>query len=144
MKDIELNLTECEQIEGYPFLYLMSDGKVYNSNSKRFIGGKHYYDTETNKYVNLVSLKRKMSNGVDLSGFKPIPEFPRYLINENGTIYGTKNNIIMKTVLNRGGYEKICLRDDTGKRHLRSVHHLVLSVFNEPEYKRIVSIIRNI
>ena len=137
MKDIKLNLAECEQVEGYPFLYLLPDGRVYNANSKRFIGGKHYYDVEADKYVNLVSLKRKMSNGVDLSGFKPIPEFPKYLIDENGTIYGTKNNIVMKAVLNRNGYEKICLRDDTGKKHLKSVHHLVLSAFNEPEYRRL-------
>ena len=137
MKDIKLNLAECEQVEGYPFLYLLPDGRVYNANSKRFIGGKHYYDVEADKYVNLVSLKRKMSNGVDLSGFKPIPEFPKYLIDENGTIYGTKNNIVMKAVLNRSGYEKICLRDDTGKKHLKSVHHLVLSAFNEPEYRRL-------
>ena len=137
MKDIKLNLAECEQIEGYPFLYLLPNGKVYNANSKRFISGKHYHDAETDKYVNLVSLKRKMSNGIDLSGFKPIPEFPKYLIDENGTIYGTKNNIVMKAVLNRGGYEKICLRDDTGKKHLKSVHHLVLSAFNEPEYRRL-------
>ena len=137
MKDIKLNLAECEQIEGYPFLYLLPDGKVYNANSKRFIGGKHYHDAETDKYVNLVSLKRKMSNGVDLSGFKPIPEFPKYLIDENGTIYGTKNNIVMKKALDRGGYERITLRDDTGKRHFRPVHQLVLSAFNESEYKRL-------
>lgn len=137
MKNTELNLTELEQIEGYPFLYLLPDGRVYNSNSKRFIAGKHYHDVETDKYVNLVSLKRKMSNGVDLSGFRPIPEFPKYLIDENGTIYGTKNNIVMKKVLDRGGYERICLRDDTGKKHLRSIHHLVLSAFNESEYRRL-------
>ena len=137
MKNTELNLTEREQIEGYAFLYLLPDGRVYNSNSKRFIAGKHYHDVETDKYVNLVSLKRKMSNGVDLSGFRPIPEFPKYLIDENGTIYGTKNNIVMKKVLDRGGYERICLRDDTGKKHLRSIHHLVLSAFNESEYRRL-------
>lgn len=137
MEDIKLNLAECEQIEGYPFLYLLPDGRVYNSNSKRFIGGKHYYDIEADKYVNLVSLKRKMSNGVDLSVFKPIPEFPRYLINENGVIYGTKNNIIMKTTFDKGGYERITLRDDTGKRHFRTIHQLVLSAFNEPEYRRL-------
>lgn len=137
MKNTELNLAELEQIEGYPFLYLLPDGRVYNSNSKRFIAGKHYHDVETDKYVNLVSLKRKMSNGVDLSGFRPIPEFPKYLIDENGTIYGTKNNIVMKTVFDKGGYKRICLRDDTGKKHLRSVHHLVLSAFNESEYRRL-------
>nr|DAS66319.1 MAG TPA: homing endonuclease [Bacteriophage sp.] len=137
MEDIKLNLTECKQVEGYPFLYLLPDGKVYNSNSKRFIGGKHYHDKETDKYVNLVSLKRKMSNGIDLSGFKPIPEFPKYLINEYGTVYGTKNNITMKTFFDKGGYERITLRDDTGKKHTRSIHHLVLSTFNESEYKRL-------
>lgn len=137
MEDIKLNLAECEQIEGYPFLYLLPDGRVYNSNSKRFIGGKHYYDVEANKYVNLVSLKRKMSNGVDLSGFKPIPEFPKYLINEYGTVYGTKNNIIMKTNVEDSGYEVLCLRDSTGKRHTKKIHHLVLSAFNESEYKRL-------
>lgn len=137
MEDIKLNLAEYEQIEGYPFLYLLPDSRVYNSNSKRFIGGKHYYDVETDKYVNLVSLKRKMNNGVDLSGFKPIPEFPKYLIDENGTVYGTKNNIVMKTAFDKGGYERITLRDDTGKRHFRTIHQLVLSAFNEPEYRRL-------
>ncbi len=137
MKDIKLNLTECKQVEGYPFLYLLPDGKVYNSNSKRFIGGKHYHDKETDKYVNLVSLKRKANNDIDLSGFKPIPEFPKYLINEYGTVYGTKNNITMKTFFDKGGYERITLRDDTGKKHTRSIHHLVLSTFNESEYKRL-------
>jgi len=61
MEDIKLNLADCQQIEGYPFLYILPDGKVYNSNSKRFISGKHYHDVKTDKYVNLVSLKRKMS-----------------------------------------------------------------------------------
>lgn len=137
MEDIKLNLTECKQVEGYPFLYLLPDGKVYNSNSKRFIGGKHYHDKETDKYVNLASLKRKANNGIDLSGFKPIPEFPKYLINEYGTVYGTKNNITMKTFFDKGGYERITLRDDTGKKHTRSIHHIVLSTFNESEYKRL-------
>ena len=137
MKNTELNLSEFEHVDGYPFLYLLPDGRVYNSNSKRFIGGKHYHDVETDKYVNLVSLKRKMSNGVDLSGFKPIPEFPKYLIDENGTVYGTKNNITMKTFFDKGGYKRITLRDDTGKKHTRSIHHLVLSAFNESEYKKL-------
>ena len=137
MKDTKLNLSECKQIKGYPFLYFLPDGKVYNSNSKRFIGGKHFYDAETDKYINLVSLRRKINNGIDLSGFKPIPEFPKYLIDENGTVYGTKNNIVMKTVFDKGGYKRICLRDSTGKKHFRSIHQLVLSAFNESEYKRL-------
>nr|DAS30728.1 MAG TPA: hypothetical protein [Caudoviricetes sp.] len=33
MKDIKLNLSEYQQIEGYPFLYILPNGKVYNSNS---------------------------------------------------------------------------------------------------------------
>ena len=137
MEDIKLNLAEYQQIEGYPFLYILPDGRVYNSNSKRFISGKHYHDVKTDKYVNLVSLKRKMSNNVDLSKFKPLPEFPNYLIDENGTIYSTKNNIVIKTRFDQGGYKRVCLRDNTGKKHFRSIHQLVLSAFNESEYRRL-------
>lgn len=55
-----------------------------------------------------------------------IPEM--YLISPHGYVYSLFKNRIMKTYINHGGYERVCLITYNGKRNF-SIHRLVASTF---------------
>ena len=54
----------------------------------------------------------------------------KYYIRDDGTIYSSISKRILKTQLDKDGYEKVRLMSKDGKRHRYSVHRLVLENFN--------------
>lgn len=63
-----------------------------------------------------------------LSGYKPIPEYEQYLINNKGDIINTKTGVNLKQSLNIHGYLKVALCKN-GKSKTFCVHRLVAKVF---------------
>lgn len=59
---------------------------------------------------------------------KVIPEFPLYLVREDGQIYSTKTCTVMRSRDNGRGYQGVVLRKE-GNSYTRYVHRLVASAF---------------
>lgn len=54
-----------------------------------------------------------------------------YLIYDNGQVWSRKNNIKLKTRIDKYGYEVLTLRDAVGKKHNLFIHRLVAKYFLE-------------
>lgn len=69
---------------------------------------------------------------LNLSKFKPIPGFNRYLISEDGIVYSKVRNQIIAQYKNWAGYITVTITDDNGFRSPRKVHRLVYLTFVGP------------
>jgi len=63
-------------------------------------------------------------------GWRTIPEFPKYAVNQEGFVKNIKFETLLNGVGNRGPNVRYSLRKD-GKNHTRSGRALVLSAFPE-------------
>ena len=61
----------------------------------------------------------------DLSKFKPIPGYSKYMINEYGVVFSTVRSIQIAVAHNWAGYQTVTITDDNGFRAPRKVHRLV-------------------
>lgn len=66
---------------------------------------------------------------IDISKFKPIPGFSKYVISEYGDIYSLVRRKIVATTKNWAGYIVATITDDTGFRSPRKVHRLVYMTY---------------
>ena len=64
--------------------------------------------------------------------WRTIIEFPKYEISDQGNIYHTERNIVMRTSQTAHGNTKITLTDYEGNRYTRSVALLVADAFVVP------------
>lgn len=62
-----------------------------------------------------------------MTRFLPVPEFPGYVVGDNGTVLG-KRGYALKTPLDGWGYPKVCLRNSSGQV-VKRVHKLVALAF---------------
>lgn len=62
---------------------------------------------------------------------KVLPDYSRYIISSDGSVWDNKLGRYLPTQLSEDGYVKITLRGDTGKRKTFSVHRLVALSFIE-------------
>lgn len=68
----------------------------------------------------------------------------KYHISNNGRIYNSESDIIVKTYIKQDGYERVTLYDRIGKNKEYRVHRLVAQYFVEnPENKKSVKHIDN-
>lgn len=68
-----------------------------------------------------------------LEDYKPIPGFPKYLINQQGDVWDTGQQKHLSWIVN-GGYACVNLLNDSGKRSLEKVHRCVgLTYIPKPE-----------
>lgn len=70
---------------------------------------------------------------IDLSKYKPIPDYSRYLVSECGEVWDTQRSIVMPQTVN-GGYKCTNLYREDGKKVLEKVHRLVAYTYlTKPE-----------
>ena len=72
----------------------------------------------------------------DLEGYKEIPGFPGYLINEYGKVYSVYYKKHCKGAISKKGYNVIRLSKDNNKTFFFA-HNLVLKTFKPEEHKRL-------
>jgi DNA-binding XRE family transcriptional regulator len=61
--------------------------------------------------------------------FKPLKNFPGYFISENGTVYNSKKDKIVKQTSYGGGYLGVCIKNSKNNRRNFLVHRLVAETF---------------
>ncbi|EDA1231429.1 HNH endonuclease [Salmonella enterica subsp. enterica serovar Derby] len=64
-----------------------------------------------------------------MEGFKPIPEYPEYLVSEKGEIYSTISNKYLKPTINGKGYYHFAVREDTNKYKWLQLHRVICRVY---------------
>lgn len=64
-----------------------------------------------------------------MEGFKPIPEYPEYLVSEKGEIYSTISNKYLKPTINGSGYYHFAVREDTNKYRWLLLHRVICRVY---------------
>lgn len=69
---------------------------------------------------------------IDISKFKPIPGFSRYMISEYGDVYSIPRKKILSVSKNWAGYLTVTLVDDKNFRSPRKVHRLVYLTYVGP------------
>lgn len=69
---------------------------------------------------------------MDLSKFKQIPNFSKYLISETGEVYSLVRKKLLSINFNWAGYKTVTLIDDSGFRAPRKIHRLVYMTFIGP------------
>ena len=72
--------------------------------------------------------------------FHPIPDFPDYFINKNGSVLSykkSKEGILLKTQLRYDGYYQVCLNDKDKKQKNMKIHRLLALTFidNDNNFK---------
>lgn len=63
--------------------------------------------------------------------FKPINDFPWYLVSREGYAINTDSGHVMIGAVKKTGYKEIVLTDEDGKPHYRLLHRLVAEAFCE-------------
>ena len=66
---------------------------------------------------------------INLSKFKTIPGFSKYMISEDGIVYSIKRKQIISVGHNWAGYQTVTITDDNGFRSPRKVHRLVYKTY---------------
>ena len=70
---------------------------------------------------------------IDLTTYKPIPNYSRYLVSESGEVWDTVQEKILTPNIN-GGYKCLNLHKDDGRKLLDKVHRLVAYTYlTKPE-----------
>ena len=134
-KDYNLNL---------PNHYLDINGNVYDISRGVFLptNARGYYSLKQKDGWRVVK-KEKLINifffKPDLTGFKEIPGFSGYLINNVGTLWSKWYHKFATPFHDKKntGYLFFLLNDNNGNRKRRSVHHLVLMTFKPEEYRKV-------
>lgn len=68
-----------------------------------------------------------------MEGFTAVPEFPEYLISEQGEVYSTKSNRLLRIQLNSGGYPYVTFTYNYTRYQLL-LHRLLARVFKDLPY----------
>ena len=73
-----------------------------------------------------------MTKKLNLSKFKVIPGFSKYMISEDGVVYSLVSKKIIAQSKNWAGYLTVTITDDNGFRSPRKVHRLVYLTYIGP------------
>lgn len=95
-------------------------------------------DGKQNRWFHVERLVDIVFNPNQLVGFKKIPGFSSYLINQAADIYSMKRvKFLVNNNQNSAGYNQVTLVNDLGEAKNMLVHHLVLMTFKPHEYNKI-------
>lgn len=116
------------------------ENKIYNIHVSRFLeyrvvrlyNGEGGYDAMTRvRFFNILETEK-----VDFTDYKELEEYPGYLVNKEGKVYCCKMKCF--TGYRTGaGYLKCSVKNTTGKKEERLIHHLVLLAFKPEEYRKL-------
>ena len=127
-----------------PNYYLDINGNVFSVSRGTYLktNARGYYSLRQNGKDRLVKKEKLIKIFFfkpDLTGFREIPGFSGYLINNVGTLW-SKWYYKFATPFHdkkNTGYLFFGLVDDNGDHKRRSVHHLVLMTFKPEEYRKV-------
>ena len=134
-----------KKIKGFENYFIYEDGTIINDPADRVINGENIclYNNGKTKWYTRSALMKEYFPTVDLSGFKTIPGFSDYMVNDKGDVYSKSHKKIISPTTNRDGYNVISVYTDDRERKTKKIHHLVLMAFKPDDYKLITKDYRN-
>lgn len=140
------NDIEYKEIKGFENYIVYEDGTVVNRTTDKELTTDSVllYNNGKAKWFTKSALMREyFTPTVDLEGFKTIPGFSNYMVNDKGVVYSKSRKIILNLTKSHRGYSVVSLYNDKGERKTKGVHHLVLMAFKPDDYKLITTDYRN-
>lgn len=134
-----------KKIKGFENYFIYEDGTIINDPADRVINGENIclYNNGKTKWFTRSSLMKEYFPTVDLKGFKTVPGFSDYMVNDKGDVYSKPYKKIIRPTTNRDGYNVISVYTDDRERKTKKVHHLVLMAFKPDDYKLITTDFKN-
>lgn len=130
-----------------PNYYIREDGAIFNGRTNKRMempnaGGLNgfrfcIYDKFTRANWFSSNIAKIMAFPSDLDGYRLIPRFTCYMVNEDGVVRNSIDFRELSTPPSARGYKAVSLISDDGNRVTKKVHHLVLMAFKPEEYDKV-------
>ena len=140
------NDIEYKEIKGFENYLIYKDGTIVNRTTGKELTSDSVllYNNGRAKWFTKSTLMREYFPAVDLEGFKTIPGFSNYMVNDKGLVYSKIYDIILNPGISASGYSVVSIRNDDKVKMTKKVHHLVLMAFKPYDYKLITTNFKNI
>lgn len=138
--------TEYKEIKGFENYLIYEDGTIINTHNNSVLNGERIalYNKGRVKWFSKSVLMKEYFPTIDLKGFKTIPGFYDYMVNDKGIVYSKVLRKILNLTKNYHGYSVVSLYNDEKIRKTKKVHHLVLMAFKPDDYKLITTNFKDI
>lgn len=135
----------CKEIEGFENYLIYEDGTIVNRNTGKELTSEkvNLFNGDKNGWFNRSALIKKHFNHINLDGFKPIPGFSDYMVNDKGVVYSKISKKILNVTKDYKGYYVTSIFNDNRVRKTKKIHHLVLMAFKPNDYKLITTDFKN-
>ena len=135
-----------KKIKGFENYFIYEDGTIINDPADRVINGENIclYNNGKTKWFTRSSLMKEYFPTVDLKGFKTVPGFSNYMVNDKGVLYSKISKKTLNLTKSHHGYSVVSPYNDKGERKTKKVHHLVLMAFKPDDYKLITTNFKDI
>lgn len=140
------NNIEYKEIKGFENYLIYEDGTIVNSSTGKELTTDSVllYNNGRAKWFTKSALMREYFPAVDLEGFRTIPGFSNYMVNDKGLVYSKIYDIILNPDISASGYSVVNIRNDDKVKMTKKVHHLVLMTFKPDDYKLITTNFKDI
>lgn len=140
------NDIEYKEIKGFENYLIYKDGTIVNRTTDKELitDSVLLYNNGRAKWFTKSALMREYFPAVDLEGFKMIPGFSNYMVNDKGLVYSKIYDIILNPGISASGYSVVSIRNDDKVKMTKKVHHLVLMAFKPDDYKLITTNFKDI
>lgn len=139
------NNVEYKEIKGFENYLIYKDGTIVNRTTDKELTTEKIalYNKGRVKWFSKSALMREYFPTIDLKGFKMIPGFSNYMVNDKGLVYSKIYDIILNPGISASGYSVVSIRNDDKVKKTKQVHHLVLMAFKPDGYKLITKDYKN-
>lgn len=140
------NNIEYKEIKGFENYLIYEDGTIVNSSTGKELTTDSVllYNNGRAKWFTKSALMREYFPAVDLEGFRTIPGFSNYMVNDKSLVYSKIYDIILNPGISASGYSVVNIRNDDKVKMTKKVHHLVLMTFKPDDYKLITTNFKDI
>ena len=140
------NDIEYKEIKGFENYLIYKDGTIVNriTGKELITDSVLLYNNGRAKWFTKSALMREYFPAVNLEGFKMIPGFSNYMVNDKGLVYSKIYDIILNPGISASGYSVVSIRNDDKVKMTKKVHHLVLMAFKPDDYKLITTNFKDI
>lgn len=139
------NNIKCKEIEGFENYLIYEDGTIVNKETNKVLTSDsvNLFNGDKNGWFTRPALIKRHFNRIDTTGFKTIPGFSNYMVNDKGLVYSKIYGIILNPSISGKGYSVVSIRNDNKVRMTKKIHHLVLMTFKPNDYKLITTDFKN-
>lgn len=139
------NDIEYKEIKGFENYLIYKDGTIVNTHNNSILNGERIalYNKGRVKWFSKSVLMKEYFPTIDLKGFKTIPGFSDYMVNDKGVVYSKISKKTLNAAKSHHGYSIVSLYTDKYIRKTKQVHHLVLMAFKPDDYKLITTDFKN-